>query len=279
MKKEKKEIALVYLVAGVSSRFGGKIKAFEKVGPKGETLIEYSIKQALPNGFTKIIFIVGNKTEKEFKNFFKDNYSGIPVIYSSQYFDEKLRDKPWGTCDAVCTLKNIIDCPFIICNGDDLYGKEAFKLLVDHIRENKEEASTGYVLKEVMSEIGLVNRGIFKIDKKSYVTDLKEEIGISFSNLEERCIKENDLCSMNIFALYPKTVDLLYEKLKKFKEINKEDKKIECYLPVELSNLIKEKKIKMKLYKTSSKWIGITNPGDEEIVKKEIETWEEKDNQ
>jgi choline kinase len=278
MTKQTKDIALVYLVAGVSSRFGGKIKAFQKVGPRGETLIEYSIKQAIPNGFTKIIFIVGNKTEKEFKDFFKDNYNGIPVIYSQQYFDENLRDKPWGTCDAICTLKGKIDCPFVICNGDDLYGKDAFKILVNHLKKSKDEASTGYVLKDVMSETGLVNRGIFKIDKKAYVTDLKEEIGISFSNLEERCIKETDLCSMNIFALHPETVTLLSNNLKKFKEINKKDKKIECYLPTELSNLIKENKIKMKLYKVSSKWIGITNPGDEELVKKTVKDWEEKDN-
>jgi choline kinase len=273
MKTEKKDIALVYLVAGISSRFGGKIKAFEKVGPAGEPLIEYSIKQALTTGFTKIIFIVGNKTEKEFKDFFKDNYNGIPVIYSLQYFDEKLRDKPWGTCDAICTLKGIIDCPFVICNGDDLYQKNAFETLVKHLKKDKDEATLGYILKDVMPKEGLVNRGIFRVNKEGYITDLKEEIGISFSNLKERKIKETDLCSMNIFALYPKTIDLLYNQLKNFKETNKEDRKIECYLPVEISNLVKENKIKMKLYPISSKWIGITNPGDEELVKKEIENW------
>ena len=118
-----KDIALVYMVAGMSSRFGGKIKQFAKVGPEGETLIEYSLNQAIPAGFTKIVFIVGNKTEKPFKEMFGDSYKGIPIKYASQNFDSASRDKPWGTTDALCSAKELLDCPFIICNGDDLYGK------------------------------------------------------------------------------------------------------------------------------------------------------------
>ena len=97
-----KEMALVYIVAGISSRFRGKIKQFAKVGRNGETLIECSLKQAIPAGFSKIIFVVGNKTEKVFKEKFGENYEGIPVYYAFQFYDESLRDKPWGTTDALC---------------------------------------------------------------------------------------------------------------------------------------------------------------------------------
>lgn len=124
-----KEIALVYMVAGISSRFMGKIKHFAIVGSRGETLIEYSLKQALPSGFSKIIFIVGNKTEKPFREKFGNSYNGIPVYYALQFYDESLRDKPWGTTDALCSIKSLIDCPFVICNGDDLYGKILLEFL------------------------------------------------------------------------------------------------------------------------------------------------------
>mgnify|MGYP001614605345 FL=1 len=128
------DIALVYMVAGLSSRFGGKIKQFAKVGPKGETIIEYSLNQALPEGFTKIIFIVGNKTEKPFRDMFGESYKGIPIFYSQQKFNEEEREKPWGTADALCSAKDVINCPFVVCNGDDIYGAETFRILVNHLK-------------------------------------------------------------------------------------------------------------------------------------------------
>jgi dTDP-glucose pyrophosphorylase len=122
-----KEVAIVYLVAGISSRFGGKIKQFAVVGSNGETLIEYSMNQAIKAGFNKIIFIVGNSTEKPFKEKFKDSYKGIEIKYAHQLYDPKERDKPWGTCDAICSAKNLINGAFVVCNGDDIYGEKPFR--------------------------------------------------------------------------------------------------------------------------------------------------------
>src|SRR3989344_9452907 len=97
------ELALVYMVAGLSKRFGGKPKGLAKVGPNGETLLEYSLNQALPAGFTKIIFIVGEKTERLFKEKFGNSYKGVPIEYAMQEYDSAKRDKPWGTADALCS--------------------------------------------------------------------------------------------------------------------------------------------------------------------------------
>jgi NDP-sugar pyrophosphorylase family protein len=260
-----KDIAIVYMVAGISSRFGGKIKQFAKVGPNDETLIEYSLKQALAAGFTKIVFIVGNKTEEPFKEKFGDNFNGIPVLYARQGFDPEERDRPWGTCDAVCTVKDVLDCPFVVCNGDDLYGIKVFKILYDHLQNSEEAATVGYRLEVVLPESGTVNRGIFEIDENNCIKAITEAFNISREDLKLQ--KLSDSCSMNIFALYPETVSLLTNKLESFKEQNKGDRKIECLIQHKLTELIQEKRLSIKLYPVSEPWIGVTNPGDEEKVK------------
>jgi NDP-sugar pyrophosphorylase family protein len=260
--------SLVYMVAGLSSRFGGKIKQFACVGPHNETLIEYSLKQALASKFSKIIFIVGEKTEKPFKEMFKDNYQGIPVYYARQEFNPETRDKPWGTVDALCTAEKFITEPCIVCNGDDLYGEESFKILTGHLQKNpSENATLGFLLKNVLPEQGKVNRGIFQ-QENNYVTEITETFDIERLYLEEKNLREDSLASMNIFALTPKTIQKLATRLKLFKETHAQDRKSECLLPHELSELIKQKEITMKLYPTASHWLGITNPEDEDIVRK-----------
>ena len=267
------EIALVYMVAGMSSRFQGKVKQFAKVGKNGETLIECSIKQALPAGFTKIIFIVGEKTEDLFMEKFGEEYEGVPVYYTFQDYDKKTRDKPWGTTDALCTIQEIIDCPFVVCNGDDLYGENSFKGIVNHLKNPKNKgihATVGYKLETVIPESGSVNRGLFEINPQSYVTSIVETIGIEKKDLEDLGISDETFCSMNIFGFFPEILNELNKILEKFKEDKKEDKKAECYLPKDVSQLIQEKKAKVKVYSTPDKWLGLTNPKDEEKLKKEL---------
>lgn len=260
--------AIVYMVAGISSRFGS-IKQFVKVSEK-ETLIEHSLNQALKAGFNKIYFIVGNKTEKPFKKKFGNFYKGIPIAYVQQIYDEKIRDKPWGTVDALCAIKDTIKEPFVVCNGDDIYGEKTFKILHGHLQKSNEEATTGYMLSEVIPKEGKTNRGIIK-ETNNYVYDIIETFEIEHSNLNEKGLHKNSLCSMNIFAFHPETVFMLSEKLEAFKKANTNNRKIECLLPNEIGNLIKSGKIKMKLYKTEDKWLGVTNPGDENIVRQFIE--------
>lgn len=267
---EDKEIAIVYMLAGLSSRFEGNPKWLIKIGPNGESLIEYSLNQALPTGFTKIIFIVSEKTKPLFKEAFGNSYRGIPIIYALQSFNNAERDKPWGTVDALCSAKDFIDCPFVICNGDDIYGREAFERLTNHLKENNLSATLGYKLGTVLPEKGQVNRGIFETNPVGTVKSIIETFGISTSNLEEKGLKKETPCSMNIFALFPKDLEFINEELTKFKEKNKRDRKIECLLPEKIGKLIKEGKITMQLYPTDAKWLGVTNPEDEEKVRKEI---------
>ena len=258
-----KEIAIVYMVAGLSSRFGGKLKQFAQVGKNGETLIEVSMQQALNAGFTKIVFIVGKLTEKPFKDKFGSSYEGIPILYAKQNFDEKERDKPWGTVDALCSASEVIDCDFIVCNGDDIYGENTFRILVGHLRNEREEAATvGYELGNVLSDAGGVNRGVYEIND-GFVEGIEEVFNIRKDNLEEKGLSTNTLVSMNVFALPESMLSELCGLLNKFKLEHHGDRKIECLLPNELTKLIDNGNIKMRIYSTSDRWIGVTNPEDE----------------
>lgn len=273
--KEKKgtKVAIVYMVAGLSSRFGGKIKQFAQVGPNGETLIEVSMQQAIKAGFKEIIFIVGEKTEVPFKDKFSAGYNETPIYYANQILDPTTRDKPWGTTDALVSAKDVITSPFAVCNGDDLYGENALKKVREFLEKSENEkdcVAIGYELGKVLPKIGKTNRGIFKTNKNDNIISIEEVFEIEKNNLKEKNLQEKDLCSMNLFGLTENTLELLEKKLNEFKETHKGDRKAECLLPVELSNLIKEKKITMKLLPTKDNWFGVTNPEDELVVRKAL---------
>lgn len=270
----KKEIFLVYMVAWLSSRFGGKIKQFAKVWPNDSTLIEYSLYQALPAWFSKIIFIVGKMTAQPFKEMFGDHYKWIPVEYAMQDFDEIMRDRPRWTTDALCTAKDIITWPCIVCNWDDIYWPNAFKILIEHLNNTGESALVWYPLKNVLPEIWTINRGILRLDENNYVDRVEETIWIERNTLEKFwLIADQDICNMNIFAIGVETISKLNQFLISFKEKNIWDRKIESYLPVELPKVSK-----VKVYTSNDPRFGVTNPEDENIVKKQIEEYEKNKN-
>jgi NDP-sugar pyrophosphorylase family protein len=259
-------VTLVYLVAGMSSRFGGRIKQFAIIDDNGQNLIEYSMSQAIKAGIDKIVFVVGKMTEKPFKDKFKDSYKGVKIKYAKQEFNPSERDKPWGTVDALCCAKELLSGPFIVCNGDDIYGESSFSIIKKHLETDSNQATIGFRLGEVLPEKGTTNRGIFKI-KNEYVSNLVENFDIEKDNLDKNNLNEDDLCSMNFFGLHQKVLDYLSKSLIKFKDEHNGDRKIECLLPNNISSMIESGNIKMKVYPAKDKWYGVTNPGDEEIIK------------
>lgn len=265
----KNDVAIVYMVAGMSSRFGGEVKQFVKVGPDSESLIEYSLGQAIRAGFNKIVFIVGDMTDGPFREMFGDEYKGLPVFYARQEFDVEVRDKPWGTCDALCCGVDVIDCPFVVCNGDDIYGEENFRILVEHLKNRNGGATIGYRLWDMLPEDGSVNRGIFDVADGN-VVGLKEVLGIERSRLDEIGLSKDDSCSMTLFALPVEGVGLLKERLDKFKAEHVGDRKAECLLPEEMSKVLESGKLKMKIYPAVDMWFGITRPEDVESVREEL---------
>jgi len=273
-----KQISIIFMVAGMSSRFGGRIKQFAQVTDT-ETLIEYSLNQAIKAGFNKIIFVVGNLTEKPFKEKFKNVYKGIPIYYAHQTFSPEERDKPWGTTDALVSAKPFLQDSFIVCNGDDIYGENTFKILFNHLKESKEikdSATIGYNLMDALPESGAVNRGIFNVEN-NYVKKITETFSISKENLNEKNLSPEDLCSQNIFAFHPQILDYLDKIVTEFKNSHPNDRKAECLLPSEISKLIESGKLNLFLYPTQDKWIGITNPEDEEIVRNQLKSTNNKE--
>jgi len=262
-------IAVCFLCAGASSRFEGKIKQFAVVGQNGETLMEYSLNQALKAGFNKIVFIVGNKTEIPFREKFGNSYRGVPVLYTMQKYDEKERDKPWGTAEATATMFGIVDCPFVLMNGDDLYGEKTFRILAEHLITSNDEAVPGYRLLNVLPETGTGNRGLISVEN-GYLKNITEILGISRDNFREKGLKENSLMSLNAFALHPSVLGMMKERIEKFKLAHAGDRKIECFLPNEIGELAKLGKIKVRCLETPDKWIGVTSPGDEIKVREEL---------
>ena len=264
-------VCIVYMVAGLSSRFGGKIKQFAKIGKNDETLIEVSMQQAKNAGFEKIIFVVGEKTDAPFKKMFGDQWQGLPIKYAKQLFDTKKRDKPWGTTDALVASKDFVNESFVVCNGDDLYGENALRTAREFLENNPTKGCcVGYELGKVLPNKGATNRGIFETTKEGNILNIREEFNIQKDHLIERNLSEETLASMNLFGLQKYTLIELGEKLSQFKANHLEDRKAECLLPVELGRLIKEGKLELKLLKTNDSWFGVTNPKDEAILKQKL---------
>ncbi len=263
----KKGIALVYLVAGLSSRFGGKVKQFAAVGPNGESFIECSLAQTLKADFSKVVFIVGKRTRDLFRNKFGNNYKGLPIDYVFQDFNEAKRDKPWGTADALSCATTLLDVPFVVCTGDDLYGEHSFTTLAEHLRIYKEEACIGHRLDKVLPSTGQVNRALFQT-KKGYVTKIGDVFSVDPKKVSADAA--NRLCCMTIFALHPKILEEISLLVEDFKRTNINDRISELQLHTILSKLIEDGKIQMKLYPAQDPWIGLSNPEDENLVKKRL---------
>lgn len=254
---------VVFMVAGMSSRFGGNPKQMAIVGPNNETLIEYSVNQALTCEFNKIIFITNKKTENLFIDIFGKVYKNTPVVYIQQNYDENERSRPWGTTDALCSILENVDEPIILLNGDDIYGECTFKRGFELMNIKESNIIGGQKLYKTLPEKGKVNRGII-FTSEDDVIGLKEMLGIS---KEENPELLNQFGNVNFIGLQVNILVELKKILDKFKCLNRGNKKIECLLPDNLNELIVKDILKMKYFEIKYNVIGITNPGDEVIIR------------
>jgi len=257
-------VAIVYMVAGMSSRFGGRPKQMAKVGPNNESLIEYSVNQALKQNFNKLIFITNPKTEHLFKKIFGNKYLEREVLYIEQYYDKKIRSRPWGTTDAICSMIGHIDESFIMVNGDDIYGESTFEQGYNKMFSRNNNIIGGLPVFKTMPEEGDVNRGVIMVNN-SKVTGLREMLKISKVKNPELM---NLLANVNFIGLQYNVLVQLHEILQNFKLTNEGNPKIECLLPDNLNELIEKKYIEMEFFEIENNIIGLTNPEDEILVKK-----------
>lgn len=258
---------VVFMVAGMSSRYGGGLKQLAKVGINGETLIEVSVEQAFSAPFTKLIFITNEITEHEFVSIFGDEWKGIPVMYVRQGWNNEERDRPWGTTSAVCSLKGKIDEPFIVVNSDDLYGAKTFQKGYDLLNTTKNNIIGGCLLEKTMpaNEETVVNRGVIDIDKDSgNVVKIEEMLGISAKTHPQLLEK---LASVNFVGLRPQTLEYLQAILDDFKIQHAGNRKAESLIPTDLNYLIQNELISINYFEIENSVHGITYPGDEKHVK------------
>lgn len=262
---------IVFMVAGMSSRFGGTIpKQFAKVGPCNETLIEVSVNDALSsNFFQEIIFITNPKTETLFQDLFGNIYKNHPVTYLEQKMEE-YRERPWGTTDAVCVLNRFMkgyndEYIFTIINGDDLYGKKSFQEISNFLEKKNTNYIGGQPLLRTILGDEKVNRGIITLDEKmEKVISIKEELNICRS---DKGLKEK-IANMNFLVLHGNVISKLGILLNDFKEQYKNDPRIECFLTDSLYQLIEKEKIELYYFPLMEDVIGVTRQEDVEKVKK-----------
>ena len=272
----------------MGSRYGG-LKQMDGLGPNGETIIDYSIYDAVEAGFGKVVYIVREYFREQMEQAVKTKYGNVKCIdgeplqfefvtqeldkIPSQFTLNPEREKPWGTAHAVLMAKDVINEPFAVINGDDYYGKDSFKILGDWLRAHEgktgEYALVGFELDNTLSESGSVSRGIGTADESGFLTSVvehhkiaKAEDGIIYGNNNETGetvqLAPKSLCSMNMWGFTPDYFAKSEAIFTKFLEKSINELKAEFYIPFVVDCMIKDGTGKTELLSTTSRWFGVT---------------------
>ena len=280
---------LLVLAAGMGSRYGG-LKQMDALGPSGETIIDYSIYDAVAAGFGKVIYIVRGYFLEQFRQAVEAKYSNVKCLdgeplqfgFVTQELDKiparftlnPDRVKPWGTAHAVLMAKDVIREPFAVINGDDFYGKESFRILGDWCRAHADTTGqyciVGFALDNTLSENGTVSRGICSYDAEGKLTDIAEHLEIgkeadgvvygnnSVNGEKHVALDGKALCSMNMWGFTPDYFALSEEVFGKFLEVNIDEHKKEYYIPYAVDCIIKSGKGSCEVLSPPSHWFGVT---------------------
>ncbi len=277
---------LLILAAGIGSRYGG-VKQMDKIGPSGESIIDYSVFDAIRAGFGKVVFVLNPKIEKDFKAVYEPRLSGkIETAYVLQELDNIPRGttfnpervKPWGTGHAVLVAKDEIDTPFAVINADDFYGREAFQVLGEFLSQRRHDetryAMVGYQLKNTLSENGSVSRGICST-QNGLLTDVVERTKIFRQENgtivyeeggEKHPIDGNSLVSMNFWGFTPAYFAQSESFFRDFIRENAQQLKAEFYIPFVVNKLITEGKANVRVLQSHDQWFGVTYREDKAVT-------------
>lgn len=278
---------LVLLAAGMGSRYGG-LKQLDQLGPSGETIMDYSIFDALRAGFGKVVFVIRRDIEALFREQIGAKYEGlIEVDYAFQDINDLPegfsvpagRSKPWGTGHAVYAARNIVDTPFVVINADDFYGAYGFQALADHFEQSQESCICAFIMSNTLSENGSVSRGVCQADKAGYLQSVVEHTKIMPYGSMVRSYKDsgddmiftgNEPVSMNMWGFHPELFDSLEEMLANFLREHGNEEKSEFYIPFVVDNLIRNANQKFKLLTSKDSWFGVTYREDRDHVQASI---------
>lgn len=273
---------LVILAAGMASRYGS-MKQIQSFGPDGETIMDYSIYDAIRSGFGKVVFIIREEFAEQFKAIFEPKLNGkIETDYVYQHLSAFTngytipadRTKPWGTAHAVLCCKGKINEPFAVINADDFYGKDAFAKAYTFLTTQCNEKTyciIGYQLRNTLSDNGTVSRGVCDVDASGNLTDINERTKIFARPEGDIVYEENDqltvlpedsLVSMNYLCFAPGYIDLAESLFNDFLEKQGQELKSEFYIPTVAKYFVQSGKGVVKVISTSSQWFGVTYKED-----------------
>lgn len=281
---------LLILAAGMGSRYGG-LKQMDSFGPNGETIIDYSLYDAINAGYGKIVFIIRDTFKQAFMDRFEPLLNGrIQTEYVCQELTDLPegfeynfeRTKPWGTAHAVWVGRHVIQEPFGVINADDFYGRQSFQQLAQFLTNDTSEnySLIGYKLDNTLSEHGHVNRGVCQVSPEGNLTGIEEcvkiardEAGISYPDAEGKPVflAPDTLVSMNMWGFKPSFMDYTGEVFSDFLKERGSEEKSELYIPTVIDVLIKRGTLDVKMIETDANWFGVTYPEDKPMVSQQID--------
>ena len=283
--------SLLILAAGMASRYGG-MKQIEAFGPEGETIMDYSIYDAIRAGFGKVVFVIREEFAEQFKAIFEPKLKGkIETAYVYQHLDAHLdgyprlstRTKPWGTAHAVLCSADDIAEPFAVINADDFYGRDAFEkayaFLTDGCNE-RNYAIIGYQLKQTLSSHGTVNRGVCSVNDSGNLTGVVERLNIAEQGgeilaedgLEPKLLSYDTIVSMNFWCFHPSVFKYSSVLFQEFLKERGTEEKSEFFIPIVADRFMNETDGKVEVIPTTAIWFGVTYKEDAPAVKEAIET-------
>ncbi len=279
---------LLVLAAGMGSRYGG-LKQIDPVGPSGETIIDYSIFDAMRAGFGKLVFVIRKDIEQQFREIVGARFEKrIAVEYVFQELNKlpagyrlpEGRTKPWGTTHAILMAEDAIKEPFAAINADDFYGQQAYKVLAEHLNSGSPDyAMVGFILKNTLSEFGSVARGVSRVDANNYLTHIVELMkierdggGAKDNGPDGKITKltGDEAVSMNFWGFTPALFPQLKLAFEQFLKRAGNELKSECYIPATVGELVTAGQAKCKVLRSSDSWFGVTYREDRPQVVESI---------
>jgi dTDP-glucose pyrophosphorylase len=279
---------LLILAAGMGSRYGG-LKQIDPVGPAGETIIDYSIYDALRAGFGKLVFVIRRDIEQAFKEHVGARFEKrVAVEYVFQELNKLPpgfsvpagRTKPWGTTHAILLAEDAVKEPFAAINADDFYGQQAYKILAQHLTSGTTDyAMVGFVLRNTLSDFGFVTRGVCRVDAQNYLTHIVEMLkidrdgnGAKNTETDGKIVKltGDEAVSMNFWGFTPAVFDQLRVQFIAFLKKSGQEEKSECYIPATVGELVTAGRAKVKVLRTNDSWFGVTYREDRPRVVESI---------
>ena len=284
-------MTLVILAAGMGSRYGG-LKQIDPITENGQFIIDFSVYDAILNGFDKIVFVIKEENLADFKETVGKRFENkIKVEYAFQNLADlpdgftvpEGRVKPWGTAQALLAARHIVKEPFAVINSDDFYGRSAYALLSEHLgaveSETGEYCMVGYILQNTLTENGTVSRGICEVGEDGYLKEVVERTAISREGDIAVCNADGEsvkisldaIASMNCWGFTPDIFEHVQKGFSKFlSELKPEDIKKEYYLPFAVCELMQKGDCSVRVYESKDSWYGVTYASDKEAVQKGI---------